>query len=113
MDLDDDERRLAEKPSEAYAPRLGDSNADWKQVKAFYQYWEAFSTQRSCAVADRYDTRAAPNRQVRRAMEKENNKARAESKRKVLRRAHRCVHDGRSAERVMAWKVEWPCGGRR
>ena len=52
-------------------------------MKAFYGQWEAFGTQRSCAAADKYDTRAAPNRQVRRAMEKENNKMRAEAKRKV------------------------------
>ena len=35
------------------------------QVKQFYAYWEAFNTVRTCAGADKYDTRAAPNRQVR------------------------------------------------
>ena len=65
------------------APPFGASNAEWKDVKSWYSHWEGFSTGCSCATADKYDTRTAPNRQVRRAMEKENNKARVEARRKV------------------------------
>ena len=39
------------------------------QVRDFYANWEAFATARLFSSADKYDTRAAPNRQVRRAME--------------------------------------------
>lgn len=83
MDIDEDEHRFGEKPSERTSPRFGDSHASWREVKLFYGCWEAFSTHRTCGAADKYDTRAAPNRQVRRAMEKENNKARTEARRKV------------------------------
>ena len=78
-----EEQRLGDGHRSASAPRFGGSGADWKHVKSFYGYWEAYSTARSCAGADKYDTREAPNRQVRRAMEKENNKFRSEAKKKV------------------------------
>ena len=78
-DLADDESRHGK----ATRPTFGKSTSEWSSVRDFYAYWEGFSTARSCAGADLYDTRQAPNRQVRRAMEKENNKARAELKRKL------------------------------
>ena len=46
-------------------PPFGDSKSAWGEVKNFYGWWESFSTARLCASADQYDTRAAPNRQVR------------------------------------------------
>ena len=75
--INEEEATLAETPSmyEA-APPFGAADAPWHETKAFYGRWEGFSTQRSCATSDKYDTRQAPNRQVRRAMEKENTKAR-------------------------------------
>ena len=69
------------------APELGRSDAAWSEVRGFYAHWEAFSTGRSMAHVDLYDTREAPNRQVRRAMEKENDKARAAARKK----ANECV----------------------
>ena len=75
-----DEVRFGER---AAGPPLGSSSAPWVDVRDFYGWWDGFSTARPCAGADTYDTRQAPNRQVRRAMEKENNKARSE-KRKEL-----------------------------
>lgn len=68
---------------EARRPPFGSAGSPWTVVREFYAWWEGFSTQRSCAGADKYDTRTAPNRQIRRAMEKENNKLRAEARKKV------------------------------
>ncbi len=68
-------------PARATAPEFGTSDASWPHVRTFYAHWEGFSSVRAFAGADVYDTRTAPNRQARRAMEKENTKARAEAKR--------------------------------
>jgi DnaJ family protein A protein 5 len=45
-------------------------------VHAFYGFWQSFSTRKSYAWMDEYDTRHAENRRVVRAMEKENKKVR-------------------------------------
>ena len=52
------------------APGFGEATSEWAVVRDFYANWEAFTTARLFSSADKYDTRAAPNRQVRRAMEK-------------------------------------------
>ena len=52
------------------APGFGEATSEWAVVRDFYANWEAFITARLFSSADKYDTRAAPNRQVRRAMEK-------------------------------------------
>jgi DnaJ family protein A protein 5 len=45
-------------------------------VHAFYAFWQSFSTKKSYAWLDQYDTRQGENRRVVRAMEKENKKFR-------------------------------------
>eukprot|EP00587_Corethron_hystrix_P007865 CAMPEP_0113330604 /NCGR_PEP_ID=MMETSP0010_2-20120614/21767_1 /TAXON_ID=216773 ORGANISM="Corethron hystrix, Strain 308" /NCGR_SAMPLE_ID=MMETSP0010_2 /ASSEMBLY_ACC=CAM_ASM_000155 /LENGTH=267 /DNA_ID=CAMNT_0000193261 /DNA_START=145 /DNA_END=945 /DNA_ORIENTATION=+ /assembly_acc=CAM_ASM_000155 len=58
-------------------PPFGTSpSSPWVEVDAFYRSWESFVTGLSFAHADKYDTREAPDRRVRRAMEDENRKAR-------------------------------------
>ena len=42
----------------------------------FYGHWEGYCTARSYVWVEKYDTREAPNRQVRRAIEQENKKER-------------------------------------
>ncbi|KAL1524617.1 hypothetical protein AB1Y20_019506 [Prymnesium parvum] len=79
IDLEEEQSR----EERGHAPRFGTSLTEWNEVKSFYGWWEGFGTSRSCATADKYDTRQAPNRQVRRAMEKENAKRRSEAKRKI------------------------------
>ena len=56
-------------------PFVGGEEED-TTVSDFYDAWLAFATVRSFAWLDLYDTREAPNRQVRRLMEKENKKER-------------------------------------
>ena len=65
------------------APEFGQSTASWLHVQSFYSHWEAFTSVRTFASADLYDTRTAENRQERRAMEKENTRARTEAKKKA------------------------------
>lgn len=74
------------KHSETRRPPFGNSKSERAVVRDFYAWWEGFCTARSCANADQYDTRAAPNRQIRRAMEKENDK--------VPTQAHPAYHTG-------------------
>jgi DnaJ family protein A protein 5 len=45
-------------------------------VEPFYRYWLSFVTVRKFACADKWDTRDAPDRRVKRLMEKENTKLR-------------------------------------
>lgn len=56
---------------------FGGMNADWDAVRAFYTRWDAFSSVKSFAFADKWNLGEAPNREVRRLMEKDNKKARA------------------------------------
>jgi DnaJ family protein A protein 5 len=49
----------------AERPPFGDSRSAWGEVRTFYAWWEGFSTACPCANADTWDTRDAPNRQVR------------------------------------------------
>ena len=68
-------------PGRVAAPVFGSSAEPWVEVREFYARWEAFATGRSCAQYDRHDLRRAPDRKVRRAMEKENERARSEARR--------------------------------
>lgn len=56
-------------------------------VKPFYAYWEGYCTSKSYVWVEKYDTRDAPHRMVRRQMEQENkrlrNKARKERNEEV------------------------------
>ena len=49
-------------------------------VGAFYGFWESYCTKKSYVWAEKYDTREAPNRQVRRLMEQDNRKLREKAK---------------------------------
>lgn len=57
-------------------PDFGDSRTSDEQVKAFYKIWSRFYSEKSFEWADKYTSRQAPDRRVRRAIGKENNKAR-------------------------------------
>ncbi|MFH4976183.1 hypothetical protein AB6A40_002892 [Gnathostoma spinigerum] len=62
-------------------PSFGDMDSDYDEVVGpFYGFWQSFSTVRSFAWLDSHDIRDAPNRQVLKAMEKENKKLRDKGK---------------------------------
>ena len=46
----------------------------------FYAFWSSFCTQKSYVWAEKYDTREALDRRMRRAMEQENKKLRDAAK---------------------------------
>ena len=52
------------------------------EVNAFYNFWENFASAHSFTWCEPYDYREAPNRNVRREMEKENKRARTKEKKK-------------------------------
>lgn len=62
------------------APPFGTSKSLHASVAAFYNYWLHFHTSLDFAWEDEYNLTEAPNRNVRRLMEKENNKNRATAK---------------------------------
>jgi DnaJ family protein A protein 5 len=63
-------------------PEFGTSICPWEVVHTFYQWWGGFVTERTFSFVDEYDLRDAPNRDVRRAMEIENQQARKDAKKK-------------------------------
>jgi DnaJ homolog subfamily A member 5 len=55
---------------------FGTAISGWNDVLAFYQGWESFSSTLSFAWADQWDTNTDEHRNIRRAMNEENKKAR-------------------------------------
>lgn len=64
------------KSGEPAAPLFGDSSSPIADVLRFYSYWENFATKLNFSWEDKYNVLDAPNRQTKRAMEKENQKFR-------------------------------------
>jgi DnaJ family protein A protein 5 len=73
------ERRDASPPPPL--PRFGLSGGRWPEVGVFYAEWSGFATAKEFSWADEYNPAAAPNRQVRRAMDAENEKLRRAARR--------------------------------
>ncbi|WFD17810.1 hypothetical protein MCAP1_000019 [Malassezia caprae] len=61
-------------------PSFGHPTTDYtsgsEPVRLFYQFWTQFSSRKSFAWKDQHDLRDAPDRRVRRLMEKDNKRAR-------------------------------------
>jgi DnaJ homolog subfamily A member 5 len=68
------------------APRFGGAADEWKPgAKAFYDHWgPTWTTCKSFSWHDKHNTMEAPNRRVKRLMEKENAKAREKHKREFV-----------------------------
>eukprot|EP00045_Choanoeca_perplexa_P014276 m.166798 g.166798 ORF g.166798 m.166798 type:complete len:620 (+) comp16631_c0_seq4:2735-4594(+) len=62
-------------------PEFGNSVTPHEVVADFYSHWEVFVTQRTFHSVDKWDLREAPNRRIRRLMEKENEKERRAARR--------------------------------
>ncbi|KAF5130507.1 J protein JJJ1 [Metarhizium anisopliae] len=61
----------------SYYPTFGSSDDDYEAVvKHFYAAWSGFSTKKSFSWRDKYRLSDAPDRRIRRLMEKENKKCR-------------------------------------
>ncbi|KAK9235261.1 DnaJ domain-containing protein [Lipomyces kononenkoae] len=67
--------------SDMRLPDFGNSRSPWAdETRHFYAAWSAFSTKKSFDWYDQYRLADAPDRRVRRAMEKENKKLRDAAK---------------------------------
>jgi hypothetical protein len=82
--LDREEEVAAREAGETYVPlpSFGDSNSDPKtDVRRFYSAWMAFSTFKSFSWRDQWKYSDAPDRRIKRAMEKDNKKHREAGRR--------------------------------
>lgn len=62
------------------SPIFGTSKDPWSVVRVFYAHWDAFISVKSFAYSDKWRLSEAPNRDYRRAMERENRRERAKAK---------------------------------
>ncbi|CAM9196423.1 unnamed protein product [Discosporangium mesarthrocarpum] len=67
---------------EPQPPHMGNHDSPYAQAADMYSFWESFVTKLTFGWVDEYNLSEAPNRKVRRLMEKANNKLRATAKRK-------------------------------
>jgi DnaJ homolog subfamily A member 5 len=61
-------------------PPFGGADSDWDTVRAFYATYEGFASRKTFGFADKWNLAEAPNRDYRRAMERENKRERAKVK---------------------------------
>ncbi|KAF6026670.1 DNAJC21 [Bugula neritina] len=88
---DEDAAFLKSDDSECELPNFGDSLSKYDEVVGpFYGYWESYCTAKSYVWCEKWDTREAPDRMTRRAMEQENKKI-CEAKRKERNEEIRCI----------------------
>ena len=79
MNITEEDRSYYE--NDTHIPDFGDSKSDYDSVVVlFYGFWSAYCTPRSFVWCEKYDTREAGDRLVRRAMEKENKKLKDKAK---------------------------------
>ncbi|KNE60183.1 hypothetical protein AMAG_05602 [Allomyces macrogynus ATCC 38327] len=67
-----------------YRVTFGDTKADKATVDLFYGLWDGFATVKSFSWRDKWDLRNAPDRRIRRLMEKENKKLRETERREYV-----------------------------
>ncbi|OQR86497.1 DnaJ domain containing protein [Achlya hypogyna] len=85
------------------APSFGGASADAAtDVMAFYNYWRAYSTDRSFSWLDTYKTTDAPTREIRRLMEKDNKKLRDAGKKAFSANVRALVDFVRKRDRRVA-----------
>ncbi|CAG5130248.1 unnamed protein product [Candidula unifasciata] len=72
---------MPERKADEEFPKFGNSQSDYDEVVGpFYAFWSSFCTSKSYVWEEKYDTREAPDRRCRRAMEAENKKLREAAK---------------------------------
>lgn len=64
----------------ARLPKFGGAGAEWKEVSGFYKGVDGFVSKKAFAYADKWNLGEAPNRDTRRAMEKDNKRERVRAK---------------------------------
>jgi|SRR5579862_1773193 len=82
--LDREEEAAAQEAGDEYSPfpSFGDSRSDPRsEVRQFYSAWMTFSTFKSFSWKDQWKYSDAPDRRIKRAMEKENKRLRDAARR--------------------------------
>jgi DnaJ family protein A protein 5 len=81
--LDREEEAAAREDGENYSPlpSFGDSKNSQTDVRHFYSGWLGFSTMKSFSWKDQWRYSEAPDRRIKRAMEKDNKKLRDAARR--------------------------------
>lgn len=97
------EMSYGNKKSFEKAPSFGFKETEISEVLSFYRFWLDYQTSKSFACSDKYNTKQAENRTVRRLMDAENQKLRRAAKKEynemvynLVNRIHR--RDDRIAE---------------
>lgn len=72
-------------------PSFGGSQSDDHSVERFYAFWSTFNSNKSFSWAEQFAYHRAPDRRVRRAMEKENAKARQNERKDFNDTVHKLV----------------------
>eukprot|EP01134_Creolimax_fragrantissima_P006363 CFRG6363T1 len=86
------EDREANRDSNIEYPTFGTRGSDYlSTVKSFYSFWEYYSSCKRFGYADEYNPLDAPNRMVRRMVEKENKKLREAEKKQYNERVRELV----------------------
>ncbi|KAJ1504156.1 hypothetical protein HMI54_007294 [Coelomomyces lativittatus] len=70
-------------------PPFGDTTSTESQVSQFYDFWKTMTTLKSFSWLDQWKTTEAPDRKIRRLMEKENNKLRSTAKKDYTDTIHK------------------------
>ncbi|EGC30171.1 hypothetical protein DICPUDRAFT_41822 [Dictyostelium purpureum] len=78
--IDKEEESVDEEKYHFQPPQFGNSKTPIAEVLKFYGYWKDFVTKKKFTNADIYHLSEAPNRQIKRLMEKENQKERNRAK---------------------------------
>jgi len=78
-------------PAGERPPSFGTSTSTEEEVRHFYAYWTNFASHQRFAQADQYKLSEAPNRQIRRLMEKENKKLRDAKRREFTETVRVCI----------------------
>ncbi|KAM9977637.1 hypothetical protein ACTFIR_011507 [Dictyostelium discoideum] len=63
-----------------HPPKFGDSTTPIAEILKFYSFWKDFVTKKKFTSSDLYHLSDAPNRQIKRLMEKENQKERSKAR---------------------------------
>ncbi|XP_059151673.1 dnaJ homolog subfamily C member 21-like [Physella acuta] len=87
-------------------PKFGGPEADYDEIVGpFYAFWSSFCTNKTYVWEEKYDTREAPDRRCRRAMEAENKKLRDAAKKERNEEIRNLVAYAKKRDkRVQAYK---------
>ena len=85
------QKRQQRQQQQQRRPAFGTSESAWEDVSAFYASWKGFRTRRSFASRDVFNRSDAPDRRTKRAVDKENRRAREKARAEYSERIRHLV----------------------